>query len=158
MKSENKDFNTSYDAFSKDYNKIGSLDYSEKEKQPPKKPTGLRRKYHRIKQAFERFWAVGKTGFQLGACAGGALGFVLGAYESIRIKSFLPLPLAIIGTGFSFGFIFAISTVVRSNPNNSEEYVLETVYFDKQTNKFYKKTIPLNEKYLDQMADIKYRY
>ena len=145
MKMENsEEFNKSYDSFSKEYSQIGN----EEEKKPEKKPSGLKRKYNRIKDAFKRFWALGKTGFELGAYAGGALGFCLGTYESIRIKSFLPLPLAIIGTAFSFGFIFAVSTVVRSNPyDNSKEYLLETIYYDTNTNSYKKRLISFNEKY-----------
>jgi len=145
MKNEksNYDFNKSYDTFSKEYNQIGSLEEVKKEE----KPGRLKRKYIRIKDAMKRFWAVGKTGFQLGAYAGGALGFILGAYESFRIKSFLPLPLAIIGTGFSFGFIFAISTVVRSHPNNNEnkKYYFETMFYDSSTNSYIQKSIPFHE-------------
>jgi len=145
--SEEKKFAESYDNFSKDYKDLNQT-YEQENKVAEVKPTGLKRKYIRLKQAGANFWVLGKTGFQLGLLAGGILGFVFGAFESIRIKSFLPLPMAMIAGSVSFGFIFAVSTVIRSNPADGEsgKYMLETIHFDKITNSYVKTVLPLDEK------------
>jgi len=58
-------------------------------------------------------------------------GFLFGTYESIRVRSILPLPIAVIGSGFTFGCIFAISTVVRTEKDSENELYFEVGSFDK---------------------------
>jgi hypothetical protein len=91
----------------------------------------IKRKWKRIKNAMKEFWVVGKHGFKFGFMAGGALGFLLGLYESIRMRSIIPLPIAIVGSGFTFGCIFAVSTVVRTESDLKEEICFEIGYFEK---------------------------
>jgi len=95
------------------------------------KPTWLGRKYLKIKKALGDFWVVGRYGFQLGGMAGLCLGFLVGGYESIRMKSIWPIPIAMIGSGITFGSIFAISTVLRAHINDSSEEI-EVIYYDDQ--------------------------
>lgn len=118
------------------------------------KPGWLKRKYLKIKNALGEFWVVGRYGFQLGGTAGLVLGFLVGGFESIRMKSFWPLPMAMIGSGFTFGCIFAVSTVLRTQDEKSFQMNrkmpygnYEMVYFDKQTGKFVRKTVPIFQQY-----------
>ncbi len=96
------------------------------------RPGWLKRKYLLIKKAGADFWVVGRYGFQLGGLAGLILGFVFGGYESMRMKSIWPLPIAMISSGFTFGCIFAISTVLRAK-TEKEEYDYpnyDLIYYD----------------------------
>jgi hypothetical protein len=110
------------------------------------KPGWLKRKYIKIKGALAEFWVVGRYGFQLGGAAGLMLGFLVGGFESIRMKSFWPLPLAMIGSGFTFGCIFAISTMLRTQEEGkyaySRQMQYEMVFYDKESGKYVRKTIP----------------
>ena len=116
--------------FDKDYKSIStSTSPNSVQDVNPQSSGFLARKYRRVKKALGEFWVVGKHGFKFGFMAGGALGFLLGLYESLKMKSFLPLPLAVIGSGCTFGFIFAISTVVRSKSDTNEEILFEIGYF-----------------------------
>jgi hypothetical protein len=112
-------------------------------------PGWLKRKYLKIKKALADFWVVGRYGFQLGGLAGIILGFFVGGFESIRMKSLWPLPLAMLGSGFTFGCIFAISTVIRSQDNLNYKYTnnsLQIVFYDKETGKYLRRNIPLTDK------------
>ncbi len=112
-------------------------------------PGWLKRKYLKIKKAFAEFWVVGRYGFQLGGLAGIILGFFVGGFESVRMKSLWPLPLAMIGSGFTFGCIFAISTVLRSQDKLNYKYTndsLQIVYYDQISGKYMRKNISLTDK------------
>jgi hypothetical protein len=111
------------------------------------KPSWITRKYRKIRKALGEFWVVGRYGFQLGGVAGLILGFFVGGYESVRMKSFWPLPIAMLGSGFTFGCIFAISTVLRSHNIDGENKLLwEVIYYDEKNNKYIKAAYPFNEK------------
>lgn len=106
------------------------------------KPGWLKRKYLKIKGAASDFWVVGRYGFQLGGAAGLLLGFLVGGFESIRMKSFWPLPMAMIGSGFTFGSIFAISSVMRTQDENGSMRMnrkYEIVYYDQNLGKYVRK-------------------
>jgi hypothetical protein len=112
-------------------------------------PGWLKRKYIKIKKAAADFWVVGRYGFQLGGLAGIILGFFVGGFESIRMKSLWPLPLAMLGSGFTFGCIFAISTVIRSQDNLNYKYTnnsLQIVYYDQESGKYMRRNISLTDK------------
>ena len=143
-----------YEEFSNEYKSIGAKDMSQQVKKPlnisntqenktkSNNPNWIKRKTIKIKKAASDFWIMGKQGFTIGCLAGACLGFFAGGYESIRMRSLWPLPLAMIGSGLTFGCIFAISTVVRAEENNNiNENVLkyEIVYFDKNSKCFIRK-------------------
>lgn len=113
-------------------------------------PGWLKRKYLKLKKALGDFWVVGRYGFQLGGLAGIILGFFVGGFESIRMKSLWPLPLAMLGSGFTFGCIFAISTVIRAQDNGlNYKYTndsLHVLYYDKESGKYLRKSISLANK------------
>ncbi len=112
-------------------------------------PGWLKRKYLKLKKAFADFWVVGRYGFQLGGLAGIILGFFVGGFESVRMKSLWPLPLAMIGSGFTFGCIFAISTVLRSQEILNYKYThdsLQIVYYDQESGKYLRKNVSLTNK------------
>jgi hypothetical protein len=104
------------------------MNENEKKKVVVKKPSWIRRKYLRLKEAAGNFWVMGKSGFYFGGTAGAVLGSLLGLYESYRMKSFIPLPLAMISGAITFGSIFAISSVIRSE--NDEEVEFSVMYID----------------------------
>lgn len=106
-----------------------------------KKRGWIGRKYYKIKKAAGEFWVAGRYGFQLGGIAGLILGFFVGGFESIRMKSIWPMPLAMLGSGFTFGSIFAISTVIRSEENynySNASINIDYVYYDETDEKFKK--------------------
>ena len=101
----------------------------------------------KIKKALGEFWVVGKYGFGLGCLAGGALGFCLGAYESIRMRSLWPLPLAMMGSAFTFGCIFAVSTVIRADDQKSDILMMEVIYFDNFDRIYKRKSVSVMDKF-----------
>lgn len=147
--------NKKYEDFSKEYKSIGTsnnVDIKPSEPIKPKlievkKPGWIKRKSIKIKKAMGEFWVLGKQGFFLGCMAGGALGFLLGGYESFRMRSLWPLPLAMIGSAFSFGCIFAISTVIRSESGKGDELEVKVLYFDRFEGRYKMKSYSLNENY-----------
>ena len=66
------------------------------------------------------------------------------------MKSLWPLPLAMLGSGFTFGCIFAISTVIRAQDNGLDyKYTNDTLnvlYYDKESGKYLRKSISLANK------------
>ena len=54
------------------------------------------------------------TGFKMGALVGGAFGGVIGTYQAIQMRSFAVIPMAMVGTGVSFGFFMALGLTIRS--------------------------------------------
>jgi hypothetical protein len=106
------------------------------------KPSWLGRKYLKMKKAAKEFWVVGKYGFQLGGAAGLILGFLVGGFEALRMKSIWPLPIAMLGSGITFGSIFAISTVLRSDDQQTK-VKFEIVYYDKNLDKYVRMKTPL---------------
>jgi hypothetical protein len=152
MSSENKiekpSSETEYKAL-----KVNSPNPKAKKPQSLEKPNWFKRKYIKIKGAANEFWVVGKYGFQLGGMAGIILGFFVGGFESIRMKSIWPMPLAMLGSGFTFGCIFAISTVLRSDDNNNNsnnelgvKNNYEIVYYDQKQGKYIKMMMMPNVK------------
>ncbi len=113
------------------------------------RPGWFKRKYLLIKKAAGDFWIVGRYGFQLGGLAGVILGFIFGGYESLRMKSFWPLPIAMLSSGFTFGCIFAISSVLRAKEDN--EGILfpkyELIWYDRVKGSWVHKSSELSEKY-----------
>lgn len=94
-----------------------------------KKQSWFKRKYIKLKNATKEFWVMGKYGFIMGGLAGTLLGTIYGTFEAYRMKSFLPIPLAICGSGFFFGMIFAISSVIRAD-GEIEGFCYQVCYID----------------------------
>jgi hypothetical protein len=86
------------------------------------------RKMERFSKATGEFWVMGKQGFIMGSMCGGILGAILGTYESIRAKSFLPLPLSVITMAVFFGGIMGVSSLIRSK--DDEDLSFRIVYVD----------------------------
>lgn len=121
-------------------------------KRPENTPGWLGRKYLKIRKAISEFWVVGKFGFQLGGAAGLILGFFVGGFQAIQMKSLWPLPLAMIGSGFTFGCIFSISTLLRSKEggdlSDTPGLFAYAVYYDDKENKFIRTLVPCYAKNL----------
>jgi len=101
----------------------------------------LDKKFGKIKKACKEFWVVGKTGFMFGGLVGCCLGLVFGGYESIRQRSIWPLPLAMLGSGFSFACIFGVSTLIRLEKDSNKTFHFVIVVLDPKTNKYERKEI-----------------
>jgi hypothetical protein len=145
MSSENKHSSTKS---SEEYKSLKAETPNSKKTELQKKPTWIGRKYLKIKKALFDFWVVGGYGFKLGGAAGLILGFCVGGFESLRMKSFWPLPIAMIGSCITFGSIFAISTVLRSEEDiNGEKIIMDIVYYDEIEGKYKKKNISLIQKF-----------
>lgn len=99
------------------------------------------KKFGKIKKACREFWIVGKTGFMFGGLVGCCLGLVFGGYEAIRQRSIWPLPLAMLGSGFSFACIFGVSTLIRLEKDSNKTFHFEIVVFNPNTNKYERKVI-----------------
>ena len=50
----------------------------------------------------------------MGALVGGAFGGVMGTYQAIQFRSFAVIPMAMIGSGVSFGFFMGLGMTIRS--------------------------------------------
>ncbi len=106
------------------------------------KPSWIGRKCMKIQKALGDFWVVGKYGFQLGGSAGLILGFLVGGFEAMRMKSIWPLPIAMFGSGMTFGSIFAISTVLRAD-GSTEKTKMEIVFYDQKEGIYKRREVPL---------------
>jgi len=104
------------------------------------------KKFGKVKKACKEFWVVGKTGFLFGGMVGCCLGLVFGGYESIRQRSIWPLPLAMLGSGFSFACIFGVSTLIRLEKDSNKTFYFEILEFDPITNKYNRKKVNYFEK------------
>lgn len=104
------------------------------------------KKVGKIRKAFKEFWVVGKTGFMFGGMVGCCLGLVFGGYEAARQRSVWPIPLAMLGSGFSFACIFGVSTLIRLEKDSNKSFHFEIVVLNPKTNKYEKKEISYFEK------------
>ena len=50
----------------------------------------------------------------MGGTIGGIFGGVMGVYQAIQMRSFLPIPLAMIASGGSFGFFMGLGMTLRT--------------------------------------------
>ena len=50
----------------------------------------------------------------MGALVGGAFGGVMGTYQAIQMRSFMVIPIAMVGSGVSFGFFMGLGMTLRS--------------------------------------------
>jgi hypothetical protein len=103
---------------------------NDKVKVVEKKPSWIVRKMNRLGGALGGFWVQGKSGFYFGAKVGGVLGAVLGLWECYRMKSIIPLPLAMLTSAFTFGSIFSVSSMIRSE--NKKDIEFNVLYVDEQ--------------------------
>jgi hypothetical protein len=103
---------------------------NEKVKVVEKKPSWIVRKMNKIGGALGTFWVMGKSGFYFGAKVGGVLGGILGLWESYRMKSIIPLPLAMLTSAFTFGSIFSVSSMIRSE--NDKEVEFNILYMNEE--------------------------
>jgi hypothetical protein len=146
MSSQNKDEYKSVLAHTPTINTVKSKEEGQQ------RPSWIKRKYLLIKKAAGDFWVVGRYGFQLGGLAGVILGTIFGGYESMRMKSFWPLPIAMFSSGFTFGCIFAISSVLRAKDNNEGEIFpqYEIIWYDSTKGSWVRKSKEINEKYANK--------
>lgn len=69
-----------------------------------------------------RSWMIGKYGFKMGACVGSCVGFGVGVVQALKIKNVWPIPMAVVGSGFVFGTMFAFSSVLKASPINNDDH------------------------------------
>ena len=50
----------------------------------------------------------------MGALVGGGFGGVMGTYQAIQMRSIVVIPMAMIGSGVSFGFFMGLGMCLRS--------------------------------------------
>jgi hypothetical protein len=98
------------------------------------KNTWFKRKLARFSKASGEFWVMGKQGLIMGSLCGGLLGLILGTYESIRAKSILPLPLAVITMAGFFGGIMGVSTLIRNEADDDIKF--KVMYVSKEDKDF----------------------
>jgi len=88
-------------------------------------PTRIERKFKRIFGAAGQTSSLFVNGFKMGALVGGAFGGVLGTYQAIQMRSFMVIPLAAVGSGFSFGCCMGLGMMIRT----SEMWLLKGAKF-----------------------------
>ena len=79
-----------------------------------KELTRMQRKMSRLFGSGKATSALFFTGFQMGAVVGGAFGGLLGIYQAIQMRSFMVIPMSMIGSGVSFGFFMGLGMTFRS--------------------------------------------
>lgn len=104
------------------------------------------KKFGKIKKACKEYWVVGKTGFLFGGLVGCCLGLVFGGYEAVRQRSIWPLPLAMLGSGFSFACIFGVSTLIRLEKESKNTFNFEVIIYDPNSNTYNRKKISYFDK------------
>eukprot|EP00806_Schmidingerella_arcuata_P006723 Macronucleus_7132.p2 GENE.Macronucleus_7132~~Macronucleus_7132.p2 ORF type:complete len:127 (+),score=14.84 Macronucleus_7132:1-381(+) len=77
-------------------------------------PTRIERKFKRIFGAAGQTSNLFVTGFKMGALVGGGFGAAIGTYQAVKMRNFAVIPLAMVGTGFSFGCTMGLSAMIRS--------------------------------------------
>ena len=54
-------------------------------------------------------------GFKMGGLVGSGFGAAVGTYQAIQMRNPAVIPLAMLGTGFTFGCTMGLSAVIRSD-------------------------------------------
>ncbi len=80
-----------------------------------RQPTRMERKFKRIFGAAGTSTGLFVNGFKMGALVGGCFGGVLGTYQAIQMRSFMVIPLAAVGSGFSFGCCMGLGMMIRTS-------------------------------------------
>ena len=78
-------------------------------------PTRIERKFKRIFGAAGQTSQLFITGFKMGGLVGGVFGGVMGTYQAIQMRSIMVIPLAMLGSGFSFGCCMGLGMAIRSS-------------------------------------------
>jgi hypothetical protein len=55
------------------------------------------------------------NGFMMGFMVGGLFGLVIGMYSAFQTKRLLAIPMAVIVSGGSFGFIMGCGSIIRND-------------------------------------------
>lgn len=107
-----------------DHNKVDTVDESVKAAQAfsldmtqQNQEVQLSRMQRKMKRLFGSGKATSNlflTGFQMGALVGGAFGGLIGAYQAFQMRSFMLIPMSMIGSGVSFGFFMGLGMTFRS--------------------------------------------
>jgi Reactive mitochondrial oxygen species modulator 1 len=74
----------------------------------------MQRKFKRIFGSGQATSKIFITGFQTGAMVGGIFGGLVGCYQAVVMRSFLPIPVSILATGTSFGFFMGLGMTIRT--------------------------------------------
>jgi len=98
--------------------RVQSLQAFNTDMRPENKEVELTRMQRKMKRLFGSGKATSNlfiTGFQMGFMVGGAFGSILGLWQAIQMRSFLVLPMSVIGSGVSFGFFMGLGMTFRSS-------------------------------------------
>ena len=77
-------------------------------------PTRLERKFNRIFGSAGQTTQTFVTGFKMGCLVGAGFGGVMGVYQAVQLRTFMVIPMAMIGSGVSFGFFMGLGMTIRS--------------------------------------------
>ena len=78
-------------------------------------PTRMQRKFKRIFGSGKQTTGLFVQGFKMGGLVGSGFGAAVGTYQAIQMRNPAVIPLAMLGTGFTFGCTMGLSAVIRSD-------------------------------------------
>ncbi len=61
------------------------------------------------------------NGFIMGFMIGGLFGGVIGIYSAFQTKRLITIPMSVLISGISFGFILGCGAVIRNQETNEQE-------------------------------------
>jgi hypothetical protein len=93
----------------------------------PTKESARDRKMKLLSGKLNQFKEQAKQGFIIGSMVGGGMGAVFGLWSAITNRSLIILPISIVVSGASFGFILACGSIIRSQEDAE-------VYFGAKSN------------------------
>jgi hypothetical protein len=79
------------------------------------KSSKFNKKINKLKAVMTTAKANMLNGFMMGCMVGGLFGAVVGVYSAIQTRRFIAIPMSILVSGGSFGFILGCGSLIRTD-------------------------------------------
>ncbi|CAD8126634.1 unnamed protein product [Paramecium sonneborni] len=111
----------------------------------PQTETARQRKWRIVKRKFAEVQVYAKQGFIMGSLVGGGFGLVTGLWAAVQYKKLSMIPISVIVSGGSFGFIMACGSMIRNDELIAGEY--------QQHFKFNNQEVPIQQFWLNRQFE-----